>query len=212
MTTCIWLYQMDGQKLSMPPKSLSDSEQFSMFLNKLCGYGTMISMPSTLSWVWTILTRSQSLSLQRWYSGTYICRQNIHVIPRVCYQSCDQSQCKTLRDGQDHKPRPDAPIPWHQDIPQWYRDLSQSESLYHHNPQMIRYAAYSKFLDAHAAQCEVGLGRESGGEGIAWYHRLSSSHGITTVCSTCNSARYLWCSCCSFLLQFAAIHQPYDRC
>ena len=85
-------------------------------------------------------------------------------------------------------------------------------SLYHQNPQTIRHWAYSLCLDAHGSQYKIWSGQGPGGEGIGTYHRLSSSCRITNVCSTCNSARYLVSGCCSFLLQFTAIHQLYDCC
>jgi len=58
---------------------------------------------------------------------------------------------------------------------------------------------------------KLKLGRGSGGDAIGRYQRLLSSRGITNERSTCNSARYLVCGRSSFSLQFAAIHQPYDR-
>jgi hypothetical protein len=69
----------------------------------------------------------------------YFCMsKDIQGISTVCYESCDGSQCETLRDVKHHKPRPDAPMPQDRDTPQCYQDQFQSESLYHHNPQMIR--------------------------------------------------------------------------
>jgi len=50
------------------------------------------------------------------------------------------------------------------------------------------------------------------GEAIGRHRRLLSSCGITNQHSTCNSARYLVRGCYCFLLQFTAIHPPYNRC
>jgi len=72
---------------------------------------------STLSWVHTVLCRSQPLSPQRWYSDTSVCRRYLHVICGGCHQSRNRSQRKTLREVQDDEPRPGTPIPRHRDVP-----------------------------------------------------------------------------------------------
>jgi hypothetical protein len=58
---------------------------------------------------------------------------------------------------------------------------------------------------------KLDLAEDRGREGIGRYRRLSSSCGITNVRSTCNSPGYLVYGRWSFSIQFAAIHQPYDR-
>jgi hypothetical protein len=45
-------------------------------------------------------------------------RRYLHVITRGCYQSRDRSQSETLREIQDHEPRPGTPISRHRDLPQ----------------------------------------------------------------------------------------------
>ena len=98
---------------------------------------------STLSWVHTVFSRSQRPFLQRWDSDTSVCRRYPHVISGGFYLSREWCQSHTLREVQDHEHRPGTPIPRRRDLLrwQWYWNQSRSESLYHHNLQMIQHGA-----------------------------------------------------------------------
>jgi len=188
--------------------------------SSLCPYTSSPAMErqyqciSTHPWVHTVISGSQPLSPQQQYSDASMFQLYLHVISAGRCQGCHQGPGKSLREIYDHKPPFGPPMPRHQDPPwrKWYQNYTRSECLHHYNRKTIQHGVYSQCLNTHGYQDNFGLGPGLGGDGIGRYHRLSNSCGMTSVLSTYNSARYLICGFCSFSLQFAAIHQPYDRC
>jgi len=158
-------------------------------LNVLCGYRTMGSIPIH-SLLYSVHPLPILTSIFALIALSFLCTWLIslhHIrwlLPQLWSMSKWQSQrytrWRTLAWNTNSSASRSPAMVWGQ---------SQTASSYHHNFKTIWHGAHSQFFDAHESQCVIALGQGSEGEAIRIYHRLPTCHGITNVCSICNTAR-----------------------